>query len=311
MISGDLASPQPRWRPVSAGRLAGYYLADLTRSALRLVRSRVRTRDRVEAEYHGGVWRSLLHERPWVGTRSLRDFLVGGDRRSRLAKIDGRVVEIATDDYYRLRLERLREMLAQHDDGTELVELGCGFGFNLFSLLLARRSQRLLGFDISENAITAARDIAEHFGIADRVCFGTIDVTAPTDPNLRQIRGKTVFTCCCIEQVPQSVEQVVANILEHRPARVIHIEPATELLQLWRPLDLLNYAYVRSMDYQARLLTTLRTLAAQGRIELMTQERLPWAPTIHNDMLVALWRPTSSMVAGAGNGQELSKSAPR
>jgi hypothetical protein len=56
-------------------------------------------------------------------------------------------------------------------------------------------------------------------------------------------------------------------------------------------MDLLNYAYVKSVDYQTRLFSTLATLRARGDIRILAQRRLSWAPTIHNDTFLVVWEP--------------------
>ena len=55
-----------------------------------------------------------------------------------IAKVDGQVVEIAANEYYRWRLSALLDAVSEHvDDDDQIVELGCGFGYNLFALALA------------------------------------------------------------------------------------------------------------------------------------------------------------------------------
>jgi hypothetical protein len=251
-----------------------------------------RTGHQVDLEYDAGHWQRLRVDRPWLRASDVADFLIGSDRRSRIAKADGRVVEIATDDYYRVRLQALEQVIAaQAGEVDELVELGCGFGYNLFSLGLANRWRRFAGFDISDNGIAAAREIAAHFGLAQSMSFGLLDLTAREHPNFPKIAGKTVFTCFCIEQVPHAVEAVILNIAAHRPKRVIHIEPTTEFLELWRPMDLLNFAYVKSVDYQTYLFTVLQAMAARGEIRILDRRRMDWAPTIHNDGFMITWEP--------------------
>jgi hypothetical protein len=281
------------WRPVSSTKLAGYWLQDLLRSTGRLLTRRVRrTRDRVDSEYNAGLWHRVLTQRAWLNAPSLAEFLAGSDSTLRRAKVAGRVVEIATRDYYKLRLTTLADVIAAQAGAVdELVEIGCGFGYNLFSLTLANRWQRFLGFDISENGIAAARAIAERFNLAERMTFGLLDLTQPDHPNFREIAGKTVFTCFCIEQIPYDVERVIQNIAANHPSRVIHIEPTTELLEPWRPMDLLNYAYVKSVDYQTHLFTAIAQMASRGEVRIVAQQRLGWAPTIHNDGFMIVWEP--------------------
>jgi hypothetical protein len=282
-------------QPASATSIATLYLQDLARSSARMLFRRLRTRDQVTAEYDAGTWHQRLHDRAWLRAADLSAFLVGNDRNLRIAKVGGRIVEIRTDEYYRLRLRALADLIAERapadDEDDEIVELGCGAGYNLFSLAAAGRFGRFAGFDISENAIAAATATAAHFGLTDRFRFGLIDLTKANHPGFNEIAGKTVFTYFAIEQVPRAVEDVLENIRRQRPRRVIHMEPSTELLKPWKPLDLLNYVYVKSMDYQTRLFTAVEELAAAGQARIVARRRLPWAPTIHNDGVMVTWEP--------------------
>jgi SAM-dependent methyltransferase len=242
-------------------------------------------------EYDQGSWNRVLRERTWERAQSLDDFLLGDDTGMRIARVDGRSVRIRTRDYYRYRIEALAEAIRRYaEDRTELVELGCGYGYNLFSLAM-RGPWRLVGFDISENATEAGRAIAQHFALDRRIEFGLLDMTCADAVNFQRITDKQVFTHFSLEQLPYAVEGVVRNLLAHRPARVIHVESAAALLRLWRPRELLNYLYLRSMDYQTRLLMVLRRLERDGALRIVACERSPFAPTLHNDGCFIIWEP--------------------
>ncbi len=256
-----------------------------------VVRRRQRTAALVAQNYDEGRWHRLISQQGWRQATSLEAFLVGTDRRETVAKVDGRVVAIRRDDYGRLRMRRLHALFSNlAGDTDELVELGCGSGRNLFSLALGGGWSDLRGFDISPNAIAAARAIAAYFGL-ERITFGDIDLTSLDHPNWSEVAGRVVFTCFCIEQIPDKVEQAVENILAARPRRVIHIEPTTELLRPWKPLDLLNILHIHSKDYQRRLFTVLSQLAAARRVNILAKQRLSFAPTISNDGFVIAWEP--------------------
>jgi SAM-dependent methyltransferase len=280
-------------RRVGTIRLASAIAADLARSTARLAARRVRRHGEVVAsEYDRGHWKNMLDSRRWASAAGLEDFLVGADARERLVKLDGEVVQIATREYYRRRIALFQSLIRQEAGETdEMLELGCGYGYNLFSLSLDARWKRLSGVDISRNALEAGGAIARHFGLESRIAFHPLDITDPAHPGFRHIENRTVFTFFCIEQVPYAVEKVIENLLAHRPRRVIHVEPTTERLALWRPLDLLNYVYVKSVDYQTRLFTVVEALARRGRVRVLTDGRCGFAPTIHNEGFVLTWEP--------------------
>ena len=284
---------KPDVKPASRLDLSCAYTIDLARSlgrrALRNVR---RTPEVVDSEYNAGEWARILRERAWLRARSLEEFLVGDSTSERLAKVDDRIVRITTGDYYRYRIGALSELISRHAGGaTALLELGAGFGYNLFSLSLDPQWSRLRGLDIAPNGIEAGRQIASRFDLADRISFGRIDLTAADDAGFAELAGSTVFTYFCIEQIPYAVEAVVENIIRAKPACVINVEPDVDMLNLSKPRDLANRLYVASMGYQTRLFKLLDNLDRSGRIRVRSRERIRYAPTFHYDGLVYAWEP--------------------
>jgi hypothetical protein len=284
---------EPDVKPASRLELSQAYAIDLLRSLRRLALKNVkRTNDVVDSEYNAGEWGRILEERAWLGASSLEAFLLGHDDKQRLAKVDGRFVRIGTRDYYRYRIGALSRLIAENCGGeTSLLELGAGFGYNLFSLSLDPRWRRLRGFDISPNGIEAGRQIARHFELTDRINFDRIDLTDASDPRFKELAGANVFTYFCIEQIPYAVEAVIENIIRAAPARVVNIEPAVDMLKLSRPRDFASRVYIESLDYQTRLFKLLDALDKAGRIRVLARERMRFAPTLHNDGLLYAWEP--------------------
>lgn len=283
----------PDAMPASRLDLSLAYSTDLARSLLRLaIRNVRRTGDVVDSEYNSGAWDRVLNERGWLVARTLEEFLIGQNVTPRLAKVDGKLVRIATRDYYRYRIGALSELMMRHSGGaTSLLELGAGFGYNLLSLSLDPRWSRLRGLDIAPNGIEAGRRLASHFNLADRVSFDRIDLTDAQDARFNELAGQTVFTHFCIEQIPYAVQDVIENILRAKPARVINIEPAVDMLKLSDPRDFTSRVYHRSMDYQTDLFKLLDKLESEGRIRILARQRMEYAPTLHNDGLLYAWEP--------------------
>jgi len=282
---------KPDVKLASRRDLSRAYAVDLARSLRRLALKNVRrTNDVVNSEYNAGEWSRILSERAWQGGRTLEEFLVGQNDAQRLAKVDGQIVRITTKDYYHYRISALSELITRHTGGTtSLLELGAGFGYNLFSLSLDPRWTKLRGFDIAPNGIEAGRQIANHFQLTDRVSFDRIDLTDANDPHFKELAGSTVLTYFCIEQIPYAVEAVIENIIRAGPARVVNIEPGVDMLELRQPRDFASRVYIESMDYQTRLFKLLDQLDKQGRIRVLARERMGFAPTLHNDGLLYAW----------------------
>jgi hypothetical protein len=279
-------------QPASWGALGRTYAKEVLHSVARLTLRRRRDRDFVSREYDLGRWRELGEARSWESYDTLVQFAEQESGRTICAKIGGRATLVDIRDYYRFRRSALARALDQLSGGDpHLVELGSGYGEIVFALALERPDYRLVGCDVSANGVRAARAIAAHFGVQDRVKFEQLDLLEPEHEGFGLITGRTVFTHFCLEQIPRETEQVVRNILAHRPRRVVHIEPTRELLRWWSPYDLLNALYVRSRDYQSDIFRALTRLEASGDIRVTFRGRLPFSPTLRNDGFVAVWEP--------------------
>lgn len=261
----------------------------------RLLGSRVRGRKTVQREYELGQWQTLLNGKEWRKYGSIRDYIsMRLDARPRICMVEGEVKRAKTSDYYEYRMRRVSRVITEHAGGVgEIVELGGGAGMNLFSLYAANVPFRtLIGLDVSENAIQAGREIASYFGIS-ALTFDKIDLLNGEDRGFSQLHGKVVFTYYCLEQLHRKLDIVLDNILRARPRKVIHIEPTREILHPSSLLDLNSMLYSYAMDYPANLLSTLRSMADEGKIVIDAIERLDYAPTIRHFPVLAVWRPAT------------------
>jgi hypothetical protein len=280
--------------PASLPDRAITYAIDVAKSVYRLTLRRMeRTQDKVNAEYNLLHWQKILSNKAWIRAKDLPDFLAPSDLNERLRKVDNQILRISAQKYYQYRIGALGELIARHCGGAKgIVELGTGYGYNLFSLHHSHPDWTLKGFDISPNGITAGREIADRFGLSGRISFDRIDLTDTSDPNLSAITDEVVLTYFCIEQIPNDVRKVIDNIIAAKPKRVINIEPTTELLDLTHPRDLVSFFYIHSVNYQTHLFTALNELEREGRIRIVARERMPFAPSINNDGFLYCWEPT-------------------
>lgn len=269
-------------------------MKDIKEHMVGLVAHRVRRdEEQVNNDYDQSSWAKILNERRWTKCESVQEYVFVNDSSYRVAKIDNRLVQIRTGDYYRFRSQILQDVLIKYaGDEDELWELGCGWGFNLFSLSIANRWKLLVGLDISQNAIQAAQQAADYFGL-DNMTFGTINLLNLDDHAFDKLRCKTVFTYHCLEQLKYSTEMVLENIRRSGVRRVIHFEPTTELLRLWSLKDLNNYIYIARKDYQNNLLKSLWKMRDKGLIRVIEQKRMYFAPTPRHDNTLVVWEPLS------------------
>src|SRR5262249_3675836 len=147
--------PYPPSDAVPAGRLVTSVAKDVGRSVARLVARRSRRdRQRVADEYDTGTWQARSEAERWLQSADLESFLVGDAAQPQLLKLNGRARIADATSYYRWRIAALNSIVGQAAGDTDsVVEVGCGFGFNLLSLSLANRFQEMLGLDISPTGI--------------------------------------------------------------------------------------------------------------------------------------------------------------
>lgn len=290
-MSGTTVAYRPLSRLGEAWCLVREIAWDLAALGLRSVR---RTPDRVRVDYDLGVWKAALEKRAWSRYPTLEQYVISDDHSMRTAKIDNQLVRIRTDDYYRYRHQALVGVLEEFARGEdELIELGCGSGLNLFVLAVWGRWPTLRGLDVSENAIAVGRAVARHFSVT-QVSFDRLDMIEETDPRFALLRGKTVFTYYCLEQLRHAFDRVIANLLRSGVRRVINIETSTELLPRYSLQRLANTLYIRRRDYLPALVLPLRQAERVGKLRVVAARRLQYAPSPKNDPVLVVWEPTGS-----------------
>jgi SAM-dependent methyltransferase len=283
--------------PMNAFKYSVAWSSTCARSLARLaLRPMRRTRGKVAEEYDAGRWTSVRTSADWQHETDLRRYLISDRERAMsgelIAKMAGAARRVRVHDYYQYRVEAFAGLLREYfDPADEVVELGCGYGYNLFSLAVSWPHTHLLGFDISPNAVEATRNIARHFGLTHRLEAELLDATDGNHPNFQKLRGRNLFTFFCIEQIPYDVSKVVTNILAQSPKRVVHAEPGTALLKRWKLRDWPDFFYLRSVDYQNELYDVLRTFEAQGKLRIIEARRMPFAPSLQNTGALIAWEP--------------------
>jgi SAM-dependent methyltransferase len=188
-------------------------------------------------------------------------------------------------------LQRVLVEYAGH--ASSLVELGCGYGANVFSLVELNRWPSIVGFDVSGSAIEAAREIAKHFGCEAGLEFHRLDLLDGAAPAFARLRGATAFSYYCFEQLKRATGAVIDNLIEAGVSRVVHIEPTPELWSALNPVDLVSRLHTWSQDYQDNLLATLRQCEHAGRVRLLEVHRLRYAPSVKHDPTLVCWEPAS------------------
>ncbi len=146
--------------------------------------------------------------------------------------------------------DRVRDTVAEAMGGCRtIVELGCGYGYNLWRLLPAARGRKLAGGDFAENAVRLAASLyrshpeiaVRHFDFYDEDSYRFLETLVP--PLL-------IFTCYALELLP-SIGRVFDILSRHAPAiaTVVHFEPVYQFHEDSKLLEQMRRRYFEVNDY--------------------------------------------------------------
>jgi SAM-dependent methyltransferase len=159
-----------------------------------------------------------------------------------------------------------------------IVELGCGYGFNLSLVRSQYPEKQVCGGDFSDNAVTLGKHLGmdvRHFDFYSESSYDFLS---------RLPHPILVFTCHAIEQIPDAT-LVVKNLRRFSTtvARVVHLEPSYEL-QGDSLLGMMRRRYIEVNDYNRNLVSLVRSFSATieqdilGINPLNPTSRIEWLP---------------------------------
>ena len=250
-----------------------------------------RNSDIVEKDYDLNSWSNILNEKKWLKYDDLLDFVLDSKNTlndEQISYIENKICKITRSEYAKFRKEILNFYIKQNiDDSDTIVELGCGWGLNLWTILVDNPQKKLEGYELSENGLNACKEINNHFNC--NVSFGNINLTK--NSTFPILKNKSVFTFHVLEQLKYDTSVVIENILKSKPKMVLHFEPVPELYGNTDHEKLVKH-FINYMDYQDNLLTTLKIFEKEGRITIVDSKRLRFAANPFFETCLIKWIPT-------------------
>jgi hypothetical protein len=173
-----------------------------------------------------------------------------------------------------------------------VYEFGCGTGHNLLRLRERYPETVLWGLDWANSSQELIAGVAS--STADPNLHGArFDYFEPNRA-FSLAQNSAVFTMASLEQIGTEFGPFVDYLLEMQPEMVIHIEPLVELLDPTNLIDSLSIQYFRKRNYLDGLVTHLRELADDGKIEIIREARTFVGSFFIDGYSLVIWRPLSS-----------------
>ncbi len=173
-------------------------------------------------------------------------------------------------------------------DAPSVYEFGCGSGFNLIALAKQIPGKKLCGLDWSKSSYEMVGMFREKLGL--NITGRHFDFFKP-DPALKLDQSAAVFTMCALEQVGPRHDKFVQYLLGQRPAICVNMEPLAELYDESDLVDYLALSFHRKRGYLDGLLTQLRQLETQEKIQILETRRFNFGSIYHEGYSYVAWRP--------------------
>jgi len=221
-----------------------------------------RTIEKIDQEYDKDKYARCLdyciHAEDKITYDDIKQFELGIDPASKLCiSCDDELYIVPLGDantrYYQLILDTVS---AEVNKCKTVVELGCGYGYNLWMLKQHFPIKTFIGGEYSNNAVQLASRLNKydtisvlHFNFYDENSYTFLEKLAPPI---------VVLTAHAIEQLPSSVSMLDA-ISRYREIiqTVFHFEPVFQLHDQTL-LGLMRQRYARINDYNGDLLFELK-----------------------------------------------------
>lgn len=222
-----------------------------------------RTAEKVEQEYNKEKYFACVEKykatNGEITIDALKQFEIGIDNMEVCVSMgtDLFVMELgeARKSYYQF----MKEAIAPHVEKSDsIVELGCGYGYNLWMLQqeFSKPDLAWFGGEYSKNAVELGQKFVTS---GENTTIEEFNFYEASYDIISKTKGRvTVFTAHAIEQIPDATA-IINGLRLHKDRihRVVHAEPIYDLYDDTL-LGLMRKRYTQLCDYNTNLLTLLR-----------------------------------------------------
>ena len=231
---------------------------------------------------YSGAHRRKQWEKGWGENLESGDGVPKYFGKYKVQRLNGRFVEGLSQDYERQMLYTIVDSLAKKYlcNLSDVYELGCGTGHNLWRIKRINPKAQLHGFDWTKSSNNLVKSQGFHSEV--------FDFFKPPSFQLQPNSG--VYTVAALEQVGTDFKKVVAYLLKNKPAVVVHIEPIPELLDSTKLLDYLSIQYMHKRKYLRGYLTYLEELEKKGKIKILEARRSGIGSMMIDGYSIIVWK---------------------
>jgi len=171
---------------------------------------------------------------------------------------------------------------------NSIYEFGCGTGFNLVALASLYPKKKLYGLDF----VPSSRDLVNKLGevYKNNISGRLFDMIHP-DENLILEDNSAIFTIGAIEQLASKIEPFLQFILKRSPSLCLHVEPTIELYDGENLTDYLAVKFHKKRGYTENLLTRLRELETQNKVQILSVKRPYFGSLYMEGYSYIVWKP--------------------
>ena len=223
-----------------------------------------RTLEKIDREYDKDKYARCLDyaqglAREELSPETVRMFEQGAGHQLMCACSEGELIAVTAQwAMKRYRKIFLNAMRATIRDVSVVIELGCGYGYNLWALSREFPGKRFVGGDYSENAVQLA---ALLFKAHPEITISRLNLYSPKYELLEDLGDSgswLIYTVHAVEQLASAAPVLKAlEPCRDRIRAVFHFEPASELHDD-SLLGLLRLRYAEVNDYNRDLVSRLR-----------------------------------------------------
>ena len=206
----------------------------------------VRNMAKIDAEYDKDKYATLLDYYTKNPSSSIKEIRSQNDAGLSVICVskEGQLFLTSPDNLLQLRNEILVDTLKEPiTNATTVLELGCGWGYNLSVLCDAYPDRVWIGGEYSQNAVQLGGALFANRNDTSVLDFNWYDDSWPI---FDAFQGKAlVFTSHSIEQLPK-VDRVLQTFKKYREriSGVVHLEPVYELADKPTTLDMMRKAEI-------------------------------------------------------------------